>query len=740
MPDPVDPTVAAATTTTNVNETVGALEGLDQKYGEVSNSSLNFNDIQTSQIGIFDSLSNKIQSFSPLLSNLSTFSDTNTASFGLMSAALIKATESFKDFGNVDTTRLSTFSDQYKKLLTTIKDSPVGSTAAKVAMDALSGGLQKSGASSSELSRIMGDLKRGVVSTAESFLMGADNTLRYQNALIQTAAAQGSMQDLLSKTGAGFENLNQITKQHLEVMEASMGATNMDKDRIQQFMNVLKDLPGGMSNFGDSVEIAGQKTSLLTAAIQYAQGSGRSMADITKDMSKAMNDYGASNENALKYTARMSEMSETLGARTEDVQAAVGRSTDAFKSFVFGGIDVNQMTKGMTDSMEAYVSRLQSVGVPTKNAIEMAQNLQGTMSKLSVAQQSFMSSQTGGPGGIRGALQIEDLMKTDPAAAQKKMEETIRKMTGPLVSREQAKQNEGMAARYEMQIQMLQQGPMGAAAKDPQQAAAMLEAMRTGGPLQVPEAKGTLEEATQRGQAIEQLSMTKVSQMNVQTDSVMLSGGVANLTTSQNMMTARSGAAAQGGTDGTGRGTNPEGVDRLRAAQTANMHPSGTGSEKLLNNLNMAFGNAGSTMMDVARSAKEQFTQDTSTPGQLPAPSIGATKTAAPSSPSLGLGRLGTAGYAPSMKPAGADYTSAGRQVGQALPSGPAATGASATARTATSAVSGTGPASAQPIPVMLAGGSAITVNFTGKCPHCGSNIHTSEQAAIQSPASVARS
>ena len=40
------------------------------------------------------------------------------------------------------------------------------------------------------------------------------------------------------------------------------------------------------------------------------------------------------------------------------------------------------------------------------------------------------------------------------------------------------------------------------------------------------------------------------------------------------------------------------------------------------------------------------------------------------------------------------------------------------------------------PIPVTLVG-SGLTVNFTGKCPHCGFGIHTTEQAAVQSAPST---
>jgi hypothetical protein len=84
------------------------------------------------------------------------------------------------------------------------------------------------------------------------------------------------------------------------------------------------------------------------------------------------------------------------------------------------------------------------------------------------------------------------------------------------------------------------------------------------------------------------------------------------------------------------------------------------------------------------------------------------------------------------------DYRPAGRQVAASVPTGTTGT---------TTNVPGTanrGPLAAATnqhqgaIPVALAPGSAITVNITGVCPHCGRAVHQSPQARIGSAASTA--
>lgn len=788
MADPTTPTtpVATAASTTAIQDQTAALEDLGTGYTQATANALDFNNLQQGQISVFNQLSDRMSAYTDQLGALQSMTDTSSASFGLLSAALVKTTDSFRQFtGNIQNDRVVSFSEQYSKLLKTIKESPVGSTAAAVAADALGMSLTRQGVAAGKVTAIVGDLKKGVISTAESFLKGADNTLYYQNALIQTAAAQGDMQNLLSKTGAGFEHLNDVTRAQIETMENSMAATGLTKDHMEAYMNTLKNLPGGMSNFGQSMTVAGQQTTLLTAAIQYATGSGRDMAQVSEDMMKGMTDYGMGAENALKYTARMSEVSETLGARVEDVRTAIASSTQAFKSFVWGGVDVDAMTRGMADSMEKYVTRLQAVGVPTKNAIEMAQNLQGAMANLSVGQEAFLSQQTGGPGGVRGALQMEDLMAKDPDAAMKKMEDTIKKMSGgKIITRAEAEKSDAAANQYMKQLMILQQGPLGALVKDKQQAAALMESMasgKAGQALAGLQKKGGLGETVGRGQAIEQLSMTKVGQMNVQTDSVQLSGGVTNLGTMQDASTARSGNGA-GGTTGTGRGVNIAEQDRLRAQQARGV--GGTAMEQgalkeLMNSameLPQSFKDIASNFGEAMTSGdKDKEKEDLSElteriaalkasggdPAQLAAaqklatqmqtdmgagqPSEKLTPTTHPTIPGLGgTGFGGGTGKPPAIPGLGGGvHNPPGKQVGSAIPGlsgSQTGTGAGTkvggtTPTTNTGTIPGLG-GSGGPIPVTLAPGTSLTVNFTGTCPHCGTHVNTSEQARARSTAS----
>jgi hypothetical protein len=710
----------------------------------------------------FDLAHAAISGFGDKLADLGNSASVGTAQFGLMSAALIKSTEAFRGFNNIDNTRVNSFTDQYKTLLNTIKSSPAGSTAAKVAIDLFSSSMEKAGASSVRIATAVGELKKGVFGTAQSFVTGADNSLYFQNALLQNAAAQGNMADLLDKTGQGFEHFNDVSQRAIEIMNASMGATNSTAKEMQSYQDVLKELPGGFDNFGESMNVAGQETTALTAAIQYMHGSGRDMVKIQDDMSRAMNEYGMTFPNAVKYTSRMSEAADILHAKMEDVRNAVNSSADAFKFFVDGGVDVNDMTKGLADGMTMYEDRLKKIGVPIANAIEMTKALQANMSKMSIGQESLISQQTGGPGGGRGALQYERLMKEHPEEAMKKLDDTIRKLSGgKMVTEKQAEGSEAAFSQFTKQTMLIQSLT---GVQDRQQAQRMSDAMASGkldsSILRSDTAE--IDKKAKAGQAVEQASTTQVSQMNIEAESVMLQGGNANLSTLQGAVAARTGKT--GGIDGTGAGVATENQDKLK--QYANKQ-TGTspGHSDLFGDIKTTALNLPTSGIDSFNAFKESFkggnkkdieqkkndfytelnkVKDTSTDSkEIKAADHIMNKMKSLEIPikENAISSLPTpqTKHVPDF---GANFfkhgTSAGTQLAKTAEQAANPKEEKKVKTAATNPVSGTVKDNS-PVPVTLVG-SSITVNFTGKCPHCGTNIHTNEHASINNPASTKQS
>ena len=80
-----------------------------------------------------------------------------------------------------------------------------------------------------------------------------------------------------------------------------------------------------------------------------------------------------------------------------------------------------------------------------------------------------------------GAAQIEKMIRSgDIEGVQKKVMDTLKKQFGKIVTLDEATQSEGSAAQRQKQIMLLQQGPLGAMAKTPEDAGRLLDAMAKG--------------------------------------------------------------------------------------------------------------------------------------------------------------------------------------------------------------------------------------------------------------------
>lgn len=747
---PADPTATTTTTASTDPAVLAAQAAAQTAYNDAlkkgTQNQKDFNVAGADSADMLGNLQGRLAQAGIDLEDMGNLSGVAATKFGLLSTFAIGATEQFKRFNqSVDTGRLGSFTDQMQSLIGNVTKQGTALNIVSGAGKKLVDVLGSMGATSKEISEAIKGGGATLAAYAKNVLISADNTLRFESALMDAAQQAGNTNELYKMTGAHLEKLNDVYGQFAGAMSDSMLATHKSTEEISKYAISIASMPGGLEAMSKSMEIAGQKTSLLTAMIQFADGAGIDHVKMIQDTNKAVAQFGIGTQDAFRYTARLADMSKDLGAQQTDVGAALAKTSEAFRLYNMHGTDSVKMSQNLADTVKNYAASLEAAGVPAQTAIELGQKYTAQMSEMSEAQESFISQQTGGPGGLAGSFAFEKLLREDPAKAAEQQRETMKKLSGGnIVTLQQAEDNPALQMQYMKQRQLLMSGTLGVKAGSKAEADMMSQALAEGKPIT---GKGTdaskeLSDTIKKGQEKEQLSATAVQQMDITAEVVRLQAAGMNLSTLQNATTARSGAAAQGGTDGTGRGTNPENVDRLRAAQLAGMHPAaGSPTEKMGSLMARSVNDIPKALNDAGKSISEQLSQGTNTVGQLPTPGATTNQPSSPAQPSLGLGSLGMDGFKPNIKPAGADYTPAGKQVGQALPSGTtgATTHSAATART-TSGVTGAGPASAQPIPVMLASGSAITVNFTGKCPHCGSNIHTSEQAAIQSPASVARS
>src|ERR1035441_8570721 len=153
------------------------------------------------------------------------------------------------------------------------------------------------------------------------------------------------------------------------------------------------------------------------------------MEDVTKDMVSAFKDYNLTGEGALKFTAQIGELAEKFGVPLSDMQSALISTADAFKMY-------GDEAQGAANIMNEYMGALKNTGLSGSASAEIVNNMTLSIKGLNIAQESFMSSQTGGPGGLLGGFKVEQMLrggKDGLAKVMKMAQQTLEKQMGPVM-------------------------------------------------------------------------------------------------------------------------------------------------------------------------------------------------------------------------------------------------------------------------------------------------------------------
>jgi hypothetical protein len=712
------------------------IHAMTEAYKAQGAAVIDLNQIQTSSFDILEKLKDYYVATGNKLESMGELTGSAATNFGLMATGIAGTTERLKAFsGSMEGNNLGSFSDSVKTLIDNVSQQGTAIGSATEAGKQLIATLGKMGVSGDAMAKVTKMATGELAAYAKNVLMSADNALRFES-ILATGAAQGGdyneiykgTSDTLALLGENLEDANKTAQNYgamfSRVMEATKTDTDAGQEAMYRYISSIAKIPGGTTAMAKGMDLAGTHTDTLTSLMQFAQGAMLDMDKVLEDVHTTTAQMGTGFEASAKFVARMADVSGDLHAQQKDVHEALFKTTNAFKLYSLGAEDGAKLTQGLADSVKNYARALEAAGVPAQNALEIAGRQITAMEGLSEAQESLISMDTGMGGGIGGALKFEELMSKDPVAASAKMMESMKKRMGgaqSLISRSQAAEgDEQMQQQYMKQRNLLMKGTLGVKAGSKEEAEAMIEQMIKGEGFSKKEDAGkVMADMAKKGEVKEQATSTVVKEANIAAETVRLQAGVLNLGTIQNAAAARTGG--MGGTDGTGRGINTPGQKTLQGTQRKGEIKSDAGAQTQM------FSRVADLMRIIpgltksaATSLLEEMTdkQPATVDAQIQSKKILAQ---GPKSHGFGLGALG----------GGSEYTPAHKQVGQAAASSRTAAAAASAAQGVAGAA---GPTHAgQPMPVTLVGGSGITVNFTGKCPHCGWDVHTSEQARIQS-------
>ena len=462
-----------------------------------------------------------------------------STALGLSSLMVVGASDAFSAMReSIKGVPISTFTDQISQLNESIKKMGVGELSKLISN--FGGDASKAGGDVSKLRSMAENL-------GASFIKSADNGLLLQTNLIQMAASTGTLGEVMKAAGPDFEHMNNLVSVQAKMITDSNSATKLGTTMISSYYTELGKIPGALSAVVSQTASGSDKTNLLTAAIQVASGSGQKYSDIMSDLTKVYQSYGLVGEDALKFSARMAEVAQKNNIMLSDMKIGILAAADAFKLYGANAENAGKTVDSAAQAMNAYVGALKESGLSGKEATGVAQEMITKLSSLSIAQKAFISNQSGGPGGLMGAFQMDKMIKEGKIEEfMEKSMSTIKRQFGRIITVEEASQSQAAASQYMQQILMLQKGPIAVAGNE-QQAARILDAMRLkeqgkeGPKLSASIAQDTMSV----GEKLLQTSNTTVSDINVLLQNAKLSSIVPSLGAIQDLLGERSGNAKQ---------------------------------------------------------------------------------------------------------------------------------------------------------------------------------------------------
>jgi hypothetical protein len=509
---------------------------------------------------IFSNFSKTLESYNMSLKDSGAFTNQQSVAFAALATTALETRKAFDNLTGVDYSNISGFTEQFSTLKKIIGDSPVYNTTEKQ-MSAISKSLVSLGVPMDKIQEAAKGGLSGLIAYGAGFLQSADNALRLQSAIIQLAGKTGSLNEIFNVAGEDLGNVNSLLAQQNKIIGDSISATGLNEQKIESYYAMLGGVRGALNENVKATEQSEKNTNMLTASIKLAMGTGQRYEEVISDLRVAFREYGIVGENALKLNARFSELSNKFGIELDDVRSGLMGAAGAFKIFADAGDAASKMSENLAGIMNDYVQSLKGTGMSGLQAVKVVQDMTSSVAGLNVAQKAFLSAQTGGPGGLMGAFQIEKMLKSgDIEGVFNKVQQTMQKQFGKIVTLDEASTSQAAASQLQKQMLLLQKGPLGGMVKSDQDAYRLLEAMRnkqegriTSDQAASPLRDDIVQQSMDRGTAIQEKSYTTLTEANVNLQAIRRAADVLALDTIQKGMTAGTGSANFLGTD-----TNPQ--------------------------------------------------------------------------------------------------------------------------------------------------------------------------------------
>lgn len=302
------------------------------------------------------------------------------------------------------------------------------------------------------------DPKSKIVDVLNDMAKNSDAVKQAESSMIQVAAASGQLSEVLGETGDNYDLLERKMVAYSKMNTDVALATGLSTSQVEKFGSTLFQLPGALSANIMGASDGSRQYGLLDAALKTATGSGMSFKDVFGEITDLYNRFGDSTskgfEDSLRYVSALQDATNELKIPLQFIKSYTDQASASFKFF--------------GNNSEAAIRVVERLGPALKNAKlgpeaikEMLTDITGNLGSMNLAQRSFLSSSSGGAGGLQGGYQIELLKSQGKFDEIQKMAETslMKQFGGRIVTLEDAAKDEGAARQLTKQVQLITSGP-----------------------------------------------------------------------------------------------------------------------------------------------------------------------------------------------------------------------------------------------------------------------------------------
>jgi hypothetical protein len=317
----------------------------------------------------------------------------------------------------------------------------------------------------------------------------ADAGKRFEMGLVMSAAATGQLADVIGTTGQNISDLSLRSEAFSDMTVKIGNASGFSAAQVAKYAKELMTIPGALVDADKPGNIAGQTIHYLDAAMKVAAGTGQTFEQVMEDLTFSFETMGVKGEPALEFAARMQNASQAMGIPLKFVKQYAVEAASAFTLFADDTKAAAEMGQSAINIMGRLGPALQQSGLGPKAIGDIVKGVTDGIARMDTAQKAFLSAQTGGPGGLQGAFQIDQMLaegKIDQVF-DKVRQNMMQKLGGPIVTRAEAAASPEAAAQFQKQIMFMMSPAMGGLAKDQASAVKLLEAM-VSGKAEAPEA------------------------------------------------------------------------------------------------------------------------------------------------------------------------------------------------------------------------------------------------------------